>query len=264
MRVTKDGNVGIGTANPSVKLHINTPSNLVSSFESTNANPRINLAGTQFMIGFSTSATSGDSSTYAQIKGSLDSTSPLTGHLKFLTRDRSLLKESARLTSQGYLGIGTDTPTSLLHLKSGTASTFGNNGKLILQERVNSDASATVSISAIQGATRNGGRIVFGRENGNDFEAVAGNADTYIGFETALANVNTEKMRIPSSGRLGIGTPDNSAKLDVSSTTQGFLPPRMTAAQRDAIATPALGLIVYTTDTDQLCFKRVAGWYCIP
>ena len=47
--------------------------------------------------------------------------------------------------------------------------------------------------------------------------------------------------------QVGIGTnaPNASAKLDVTSTTQGFLPPRMTAAQRDAIATPAAGLMIY-------------------
>ena len=49
---------------------------------------------------------------------------------------------------------------------------------------------------------------------------------------------------------VGIGTiaPDTSAVLDVSSTTQGFLPPRMYEYQRDAIITPAAGLIVYCTD----------------
>src|SRR5258708_7832684 len=41
---------------------------------------------------------------------------------------------------------------------------------------------------------------------------------------------------------------DTSALLDLSSTSKGFLPPRMTAAQRTAIALPAQGLLVYQTD----------------
>jgi hypothetical protein len=41
---------------------------------------------------------------------------------------------------------------------------------------------------------------------------------------------------------------DPSAVLDASSTTQGFLPPRMTATQRDAIANPATGLVVFCTN----------------
>jgi hypothetical protein len=42
-----------------------------------------------------------------------------------------------------------------------------------------------------------------------------------------------------------------SAVLDASSTTQGFLPPRMTATQRDAIANPATGLVVFCTNCGQ-------------
>ncbi len=42
--------------------------------------------------------------------------------------------------------------------------------------------------------------------------------------------------------------PDNSAMLDVSSTSKGLLIPRMTQAQRNAISNPATGLMVYQTD----------------
>ena len=51
--------------------------------------------------------------------------------------------------------------------------------------------------------------------------------------------------------QVGIGTitPNASAELDVTSTTKGFLPPRMTQAQRNAIAIPvAAGLQVWCTD----------------
>ncbi|TDE47020.1 hypothetical protein E0I26_02725 [Flavobacterium rhamnosiphilum] len=50
--------------------------------------------------------------------------------------------------------------------------------------------------------------------------------------------------------QVGIGTitPHASSVLDVSSTTQGMLTPRMTTVQRTAIVTPADGLIVYDTD----------------
>jgi uncharacterized protein (TIGR02145 family) len=46
---------------------------------------------------------------------------------------------------------------------------------------------------------------------------------------------------------LGADTPNSSAMLDVSSTTQGFLPPRMTTTQRNAISNPAEGLTIYNT-----------------
>ena len=52
------------------------------------------------------------------------------------------------------------------------------------------------------------------------------------------------------SGQVGINTttPDASSILDMTSTTQGMLTPRMTTAQKLAIASPANGLLVYDTD----------------
>ncbi|MEI6748613.1 MAG: DUF1566 domain-containing protein [Bacteroidota bacterium] len=44
--------------------------------------------------------------------------------------------------------------------------------------------------------------------------------------------------------------PDNSAMLDVKSTAKGLLVPRMTAAQRDAIASPVTGLLIFCTDNN--------------
>lgn len=53
-----------------------------------------------------------------------------------------------------------------------------------------------------------------------------------------------------SFSQIGIGTvsPDASAALDITSTTSGLLPPRMTASERDLISSPAQGLIIYCTD----------------
>lgn len=53
--------------------------------------------------------------------------------------------------------------------------------------------------------------------------------------------------------------PDNSAMLDVASTDKGMLVPRMTSVSRNAITTPAAGLLVY--DTDSLAFYYYdSGW----
>lgn len=64
---------------------------------------------------------------------------------------------------------------------------------------------------------------------------------------TALAQTNT----FPTTGSAGIGTitPAGSAILDMTSTTQGMLAPRMTKAQRNAIVSPATGLLIYQTNS---------------
>ena len=68
------------------------------------------------------------------------------------------------------------------------------------------------------------------------------------------------------AGSLGIGATsiNASAKVQVDSTTQGFLPPRMTAAQRAAISTPAEGLVVVQTDgTKGLYLYIDAAWHAL-
>lgn len=69
----------------------------------------------------------------------------------------------------------------------------------------------------------------------------------------------TQYMTLGAAGSLGIGTTSAgaSALLDLTSTSKGFLPPRMTASQRLAISSPATGLMVY--DTDSLCNLQYTG-----
>ena len=69
-------------------------------------------------------------------------------------------------------------------------------------------------------------------------------------------------MVVRRTGNVGIGSSASisSAILDVSSTTQGFLPPRMTSAQRAAIASPVAGLIVYETDSKLLYQHDGTNW----
>jgi hypothetical protein len=54
-----------------------------------------------------------------------------------------------------------------------------------------------------------------------------------------------------------------SSILTVESTTKGFLPPRMTTTQKNAIATPASGLVVYDTTLGKLCVRGAAAWETI-
>ena len=48
--------------------------------------------------------------------------------------------------------------------------------------------------------------------------------------------------------------------LTINSTTKGFLPPRMTTTQKNAIATPVAGLVVYDNTTNKLCCYNGSTW----
>ena len=65
-----------------------------------------------------------------------------------------------------------------------------------------------------------------------------------------------------STDFVGIGTasPASTSALDITSTTKGILIPRMTTAQRNAIATPATGLQIYNTDCSMLNYWSGTCW----
>ena len=107
----------------------------------------------------------------------------------------------------------------------------------------------------------------------------ADGADGLLPSGTAVGNttywngtewvVNSNNIYNNGAG-VGIGTgasQDASAKVEIASTTQGFLPPRMTTAQRNAIANPAKGLMIYNTTLN--CLQVNDGtpaspiWNCI-
>lgn len=66
----------------------------------------------------------------------------------------------------------------------------------------------------------------------------------------ACSSLQAQTNTFPSSGSVGIGTttPNPSAKLEIKATGKGLLIPRMTQAQRNAIVSPAKGLLIYQTD----------------
>lgn len=94
-----------------------------------------------------------------------------------------------------------------------------------------------------------------------------------VGAELTAANMNIPPGQIDqalsdtlaglkafSALHAGSGSPHASALLTMNSTTQGFLPPRMSTANRDAIASPAQGLIIWNTDLARLEYYDGSQW----
>jgi hypothetical protein len=75
----------------------------------------------------------------------------------------------------------------------------------------------------------------------------------------------SERVRIDTSGNVGIGTssPSTSAILDAQSTTKGVRMPNMTTTQKNAISSPAAGLMVFDTTLSKLCVYSGSAWQTI-
>lgn len=98
--------------------------------------------------------------------------------------------------------------------------------------------SVPYAMYANQSANAGGGGIANGISSGN---TTYWNGSAWVVNSSTLYNNGSE---------IGIGTttPDPSAALEIGGTTKGFLMPRMTTIQRDAIPSPALGLQIFNLD----------------
>ena len=129
---------------------------------------------------------------------------------------------------------------------SGASGTNGTNGAVGATGPVGLTGPA--GAQGIQGAT---GLLTGG--------SAAGNTPYWNGSQWVVNNSNV----FNNGAEVGIGTvsPNTSAKLDVESTTQGFLPPRMTTTQRNAITSPAAGLTIYNTTVNCLQWWNGSIWF---
>ena len=99
-----------------------------------------------------------------------------------------------------------------------------------------------------------------GTLSGNRTVTQSNNSITFTGGDFSVDGVLYYDDSASAVG-VGTNTPAASAILDVSSTSKGFLFPRMTESQRGAISSPATGLLVYQTDGDEgVYIKKSFGW----
>jgi hypothetical protein len=93
----------------------------------------------------------------------------------------------------------------------------------------------------------------------SDHGMTAGFSATPSGTTTRIVNVLDTGAAMSVSSTTAT-TPAASAVLDLQSTTTGLLPPRMTTTQKNAISSPAEGLLIYDTTLHKLCIRVAAAW----
>jgi hypothetical protein len=153
-------------------------------------------------------------------------------------------------TNSGNVGIGTNSPSSLLFVaKNMTEPTI-----------------TVQNLGGIGGATYtmkdnvSGAYWKFKATNTGGFKIrdQASGLDVFVIEQNSISNL----LYLKSGGNIGISTstPANSALVDMNSTTKGFLPPRMTTAQRNTIASPSEGLVIYNTDEKALNLYDGLAW----
>src|SRR5687768_15474811 len=104
---------------------------------------------------------------------------------------------------------------------------------------------ANVSPGSLNNATGIGSKAYAGASNSVIIGSING-----VNGATISANVG-----------IGTSTPNASSVLDLNSTTKGFLPPRMTAEQRDAIVSPAQGLFIWCTNCNVFGAAQIYNGY---
>jgi len=244
MRIDSSGNVGIGTTTPGAKLDVNGPiviGNITARGDGSEGgqitfNNATNSAG-PLTLDVDATGNGRLITTVNSANLSLGQLSGTGGIVQFYTAN----SERMRIDASGNVGIGTSAPPQLLAVGSSTDQ-FGAGV---------SGAVATAYFGSPSSGSGGIRRLAYDRSTG-DFNFIGG----------SVASPSTQ-MTITSTGSVGIGTssPDASALLDVSSTTKGFLPPRMSTAQRDAIGGATQeGLIIYNVTTDKLQVFAAGAW----
>ncbi|MEM6810917.1 MAG: tail fiber domain-containing protein [Pseudomonadota bacterium] len=176
-------------------------------------------------------------------------------------------------TDPKYQFLSDDGTSDFVLGQVGTGSSSSRADLVFVRGGGSPTAPTTVTAGDIVGGIRFAGHdgtdfthkaSIIGRVDGAVSTNVVPTALIFNTSNTALTGDNSERMRITSAGNIGIGTtaPDASAILDITSTTAGLLPPRMTTLDRDAIngSTFADGLMIFNEDTDNMEFWDGTTW----
>lgn len=271
------GNVGIGTTAPNANLQIVSANTVVARLTTTGAATQASLS-----LG-----TVGGSATYE-----LDQ----TGNLVARTQQGSMFFDNfsaggtinfrtggantrMAITNTGDVGIGTSAPTARLQVVGASPLRIGTATDNFLFTGINTNVWGWLSSNNAYSIVMNSatGDVGIGTTAPERRLHVVSNQPLRMGtasdwFQFTQTNTNTWGWLSSSSvyaltmngatGAIAVNTVtlDAAAQLQVDSTTRGFLPPRMTTTQRDAITTPPDGLVLYNTTTNKLQVRAAGAW----
>jgi len=223
-------NVGIGTSSPTAKLHVSSGTGILANFFGNNANNYIQLSDNNGSnVATVGSISGGNWYLYTSGYGSLYAGAT----------------ERVRIDSAGQVGIGL-TP-------------YATQGNLQAYKSISGGAPATSGLTdANQIAAIIGGSVEL---------SVGAYASGTMWIQPRLLtdfSSNFSLVLQPNGGNLGIGAvPNASAILDAQSTTKGVRMPNMTTTQKNAISSPAAGLMVFDTTLAKLCVYSGSAWQTV-
>ena len=184
------GNVGIGTSSPSAKLHAVSSSTNTVLFQGTSSKNLWSYADSQH-AGWGTGTGGAGVGNYTNLMLFNDTNS--------YTSIYTAGSERMRIDSAGNVGIGTSSPDARLRVSGNTNS---------LQARFANVDGRGLAISTLSSAGTNDNGVIY-------------NAGVFADAQHVWQCGGTERMRIDSSGNVGIGTGSPGAKLHVSDAANG-------------------------------------------
>ena len=197
----------------------------------------------------------------------------------YLTLSSAVVDAQTALIKGGRLSVGgspATTPTTAqgnLFVKRSTSSS-GASGDTVATF-INSDAGAYggggfIDIIGNSNDYASGGiRVLNGTSVDGEIYYAAGSRSIILEANKRTGSSSgglqykwqgSTKFLINAAGDVGIGTTTPQAKLDVTSTTDGVLLPRLTHAQMYGIPSPPAGLMVYNTTFNKLCVYNGTNW----
>jgi len=243
MRIDSNGNCGIGTTSPTFTLDI---SGQIRSTTSTNVSGLTlnnTTAASYSQIGFD-----GDNAdAYIFKTNSTNNTFGGANSINIYNEGTIAFHSSTTtnimyLAAGGNVGIGTTAATARLQVK-GSGSTAATTALLVQNSAGTQILRIDDDTQMVAPRTQFTSAILVPYINTQN--------DAYTVIQTNPANGNARFYYFVSVGTSS--DPVASAALEIVSTSKGFLPPRMTTAQKVAISSPAAGLVVYDTTLNKLC-----------